>query len=356
MIIAFDETQTRIRDAARGVCSPKSASASRNGSDVWRQFAEMGWTGVVLPERFGGSEGSLIDAGIIALEMGRGGLFCGYPDTVALSLALAERAGEPAPNLRVLLEQVAAGGTALSFALRLDGADSHGGLETGSETSQGLLMGPVAGETMVVELVNGTETVLLAIPLSQAVARSAKTTTRGADRLLDLGASLGAGTVLLRGEAAAAVWGRAKAAYRCLACAQLIGAGRQFLDLATDYAGVRSQFGRLIGSFQAVQHALVETFAAADGAELLTFKALKAVSGGAGPDDPVVSSAVSFTREAVWTMLMKSYDVLGGVGYMEEHPLSRYTRGLLPVLASLGSAEQCEEIAGQAVRKGGYLS
>src|SRR5208282_3234118 len=109
------------------------------------------------------------------------------------------------------------------------------------------------------------------------------------------------------------------------------------------------------GSFQAVQHALAETLAASDAAELVTFKALAACDRGADSDDPMVLSAISFVREAVWSVLMKSYDVLGGVGYMEEHPFSRYVRGLVPMLASLGSAEQCDERASATVRKGAWV-
>lgn len=353
MIVAFDETQLLVRDAARGVCHSEPGSRPRSGAQAWRQFAEMGWTGVVLEEAHGGSGGSLIDAGIIALEMGRGGLFFAYPDTVALSRALASLPGGPGPAAAGLLARVAAGRTALAFALRLEGEDPLGAMSHASATEPALLTGTAADETLVVELFDGPAPALVALPLDQA--RPVQTTARSDDRLLDLRAAQAAGTVLVEGEAARLAWSDAMAAYRCLACAELVGAGRHFLDLAIDYARVRAQFGKLIGSFQAVQHALSETFAAADGAELLTFKALGAVSRGAGPDDPVVAAAVSFTRESVWTMLMKSYDVLGGVGYMEEHPLSRYTRGLLPVLAALGSAGQCDEAAGLAVRKGGYL-
>ncbi len=355
MILAFDETQTSIRDAARSVCSPKSPDASRAGAEVWQQFAQMGWTGVVLSEGVGGSEGSLIDAGLIALEMGRGGLFHGFADTVALSLALAEHGPAGDARIAALLGKISAGNTALAFALRLDDNDPLGAVQPGTP-AQGLVSEPVADETLVLTLLDGPEAVLVAIDLQQTASRKVQATMHGKDWLIDLGAAASQGTVLLRGAAATRAWARALSAYRLLACTQLVGAARQFLDLADEYSRVRSQFGRVIGSFQAVQHALVETLAATDGAELLAFKALRAADHGAAFEEPLINAAIAFTRESVWTALMKSYDVLGGVGYMEDHPLSRYTRKLFPVLASLGCAEQCEENAGAGVRKGAYLS
>ena len=352
MILDFDETQVSIRDAARDVCSPKSAQASRNGAEVWQQFAELGWTGVALPEALGGSEGSLIDAGLIALEMGRGGLFHGFADTVALSVALAEAAPGDT-TIAALLTEVAAGDTALAFALRIDADDPLAAVTPGCK-ALGLVAEPVARRTMIITLVDGDTPVLVTIDLAQASSRLVQTTTHEKDSQVDLQASLANATTLLRGAAATRAWQRAVSAYRLLACTQLIGAARQFLDLAHDYSKVRQQFGKLIGSFQAVQHALAETLAATDGAEVLAFKALHWAR--ASTEEPIVNAAICFTRESVWTALMKSYDVLGGVGYMEEHPLSRYTRKLFPVLASLGSAEQCEANASVGVYKGAYLS
>ncbi len=351
MIVQFDETQIMLRDTVSGLCAdlrgaPRLQQEKR--AALWREFAELGWTGVALPERHGGSEGSLVDAGIIALELGRAGLYCGYPETVALATALAdvEAADE-------LLAAAAGGRLSLAMALQLDSPDPLGGIMP-DRPSPGLLTEAAAAETTLIELVAGDVPLLIALP--SPVARSAMTTTRQADRALDLASAAQGGSVLLRGEAAVAAWSRAQAIFRCLASAELAGAGRQLLDMSIEYAGVRVQFGKPIGTFQAVQHALAETLAACEGAELATFKALSACDCGADSRDMTVCASIAFVREAVWAVLMKSYDVLGGVGYMEEHPFSRYVRGLLPLLASLGTAELCEEHAAETVRKGAWVA
>jgi alkylation response protein AidB-like acyl-CoA dehydrogenase len=361
MIVCFDETQEMLRETAREVCSavrgtPRLTQAAR--AQLWRKFGELGWTGVALGEAFGGSGGSLLDAGLIALELGRGGVFCGYPDTIALSVMMGALAAPPA----ALLEGVAAGRIALALAMKLDDMQPLAGLEPGTGgdfAGKGLLTEQAAAETVLVEFVVDPEPRLVAVAENCLVARPVATTTRQGDRLVDLRASvagLGDDAVLLRGPEAVVAWARVKAMAGSLSCAQLVGAGRQFLDMSVEYAGLRVQFGRPVGTFQAVQHALAETLAACDAAELTTFKALAACDRGADAGNAAVVNATGFVREAVWSMLMKSYDILGGVGYMEEHPFSRYARGLLPMLASLGTAEQCDEQAGHTVRKGAWLS
>ncbi len=338
MIVAFDEIQRMVRDAAHGVCSTESGGQIRNPRDLWRQFTDLGWTGVVLPEKHGGSGGSLIDAGIICLEMGRGGLFFSYPDTVAFSRALAATGGHLTDAATELLAKIVAGNTAVALALQINGEDRLAPLQLSSSSEPALLTETAAEQTVIVRLFEGRSPRLMAVPLEGASARPARTIARGNDRIVDLETAHQSGDVLAEGDDAREIWNITIGTHRCLAGAQLIGAGRHFLTLASEYSGTRVQFGVAIGTFQAVQHALAETFAAAEGAELLIFKALSAIERGADPNGQVVTGAISFTRESMWTMLMKSYDILGGVGYMEEHPLSNYTRALLPVMAALGSA------------------
>jgi alkylation response protein AidB-like acyl-CoA dehydrogenase len=340
MIVLLGEMQTMLRDSARDVCEPWRGAAKLPAASVqaaWRQFGELGWTGVTLPEAHGGSGGALLDAGVIALELGRAALFCGYPDTVALATALAEGGGgSPA-----MFAAIAEGALALRFGLQLN-------------DDSALLGALAAARTLVVGLIHGASPTLVAIAAEKITRRPAMTTTHQADLLLDL-AGLDEGEILLQGDAALATWTRAQAIHRALICAELTGAARQYLDMSVEYAGIRVQFDRPIGAFQAVQHALAETLAACDAAELTSFKALAACDRGAANDDAELLASTAFVREAVWAALMKSYDILGGVGYMEDHAFSRYTRGALPLLATLGAGEQCDEQVAATVRRGGWL-
>ena len=55
------------------------------------------------------------------------------------------------------------------------------------------------------------------------------------------------------------------------------------------------------------------------------------------------------------SVLMKAYDILGGVGFIEEHPISLYTRGMVPIVTLLGSAQSCNEAVADTVRKGHWF-
>lgn len=360
MRIDINDTQVMLRDSARDVFSrDRKLSSATERQDLWKTFADLGWIGAALPEELGGSGGSLLDAGVIAAEMGRGGAFGGFAETVAIGFALAEQASALSPSGETLLIDLLEGRIGLCFPLSLESDDSSGPPQSAvdpadSGTGNALAVVPFAPTVLILGLVDGNKLVLRT--LNSASTRPVKSTTHNDAVLVSpvAGSNTNIGP-LAEGADGRAIWLRAQLIYRCLAAIQLAGAGRRLVEVAIEYSRVRAQFGQLIGSFQAVQHAIVEEFAAVEASELIISKALTEVI--TPQFDPVaVHSAIAFAREAVWTVLMKSYDVLGGVGFMEEHPISQYTRSMLPMLASLGTAEQCESATAETVQKGCWLS
>ncbi|GAA4326935.1 acyl-CoA dehydrogenase family protein [Pigmentiphaga soli] len=352
MHIEISDTQEMLRDSARDFFrgNPKLVSAESRAA-AWKQFADLGWLGVAVPETLGGVGGSLLDAGVLAAEMGRGGAFSGFAETVAISYALAEHADELNDAGRALFADVIEGKVGLGFPMSLQAEDPLSHQAWGQAESKRLVFSSFAPKTLIASLVDGR---FVLADGRDAQAREIATTARGDVRLLTT-LTPGGLSPLADGVDGARLWRRARLIYQCLAGMQLAGAGRTLVDVAIDYSRVRAQFGKLIGSFQAVQHAIVDEFSAIDGAELALCRALSAIAEPGG-DALAGPAAVAFAREAVWTALMKSYDVLGGVGFMEEHPISRFTRDILPVLASLGTAETCESAVAQTVRKGCWLS
>lgn len=357
MIPQLTDEQQMLRDVARSACAGYGAAAlARDGVGIhWRRFAELGWTGVAVPESEGGLGGGLLDAGLIALEMGRGGVFSPYPASVAASFALGESGAARSDAASELLRHLAEGTSVAHLAVPALGAGPPAGPGAASGSVLVRSIG-VAGET-VVELHEGDPPTVLATPLELLVTRAVKTTRRGADLLatVPLGERLAAGTVLISGTAAREVWGRATAAHDCLASIQLVGSARGMHELAMGYVAVRAQFGHTIDHYQAVQHAMVDAFAGLEGAELLAYTALDMLDRGV-MNHGVVTSAISYCRESVWNALMRTYDVFGGVAFMEEHAMSHYTRNMVPMLADLGPAERRFAAVADTVRTGGYLA
>jgi len=344
----LNETQEMLREAARNACVELRGGARPQKIDLaaaWRRFAELGWTGVVLPEGLSGSGGSLLDAGVIALEIGRGAMFVSYPETVAWSHALARALPALSAAGKDLLAEIVAGKTGLVCARPLDPAAPAPAL-VGA-------VGPEAG--YLVRLVEDGGTRLVAFPLDALAARKVATTRHRPELLVTADPKAADGITLLEGSAAAEAFESAGLTARCLTCALLVGSGRTILEMAKEYANVRAQFGHVIANYQVVQHALVDIFAALEAAELMTIKALDILDRGRS-DHGLVLATIAFARDAVWNALFKTYDVFGGIAFMQEHPLGDFTRGMTVLIASLGTEEQCLEAVAATIRKGAFLA
>ncbi len=348
------ESLSLLRDSARDFCNAISLKTSDAPSERWwSDIAGLGWLSVAAPEDAGGAGLGLSGAAVIANELGKAGYTRGYAETVALAHALRRGRDAGLVPAQEALHQVLhdCGNGALQLGLInplgphmpdeglvADVGALRLGLITYSESS-GLCLHQI-GQTTRQQLL--------------------RTTSRARDLLVCRdGEGFGADCVrieLAQGDAARRVWRDAVMQHRVLAASQLVGAVQTALAISVDYARIRSQFGHLIGSYQAVQHAVVDMLAGSDAAELLVNRALQAIDTGSGDRASLADAATAYAREVAWTSLMKTYDVLGGVGFIEVHPINRYTRAVLLTLASLGSASECEDATASHVRPGHWLA
>jgi len=341
-----DETLGMLREAARDFCA---AELTRPVTDeaglqkLWTQMAQLGWLGVALPESLGGSGLGLAGAGMIALELGAAAQMRGFAETVAVSAVLA---AQDSPLARSLLPEVAAGSLEFAFDPQPQ--------PQGAAGSTGVLLAPAgASRIMLVDFSEAEGVRLLEVVDRQAL-RPALTTARSIDARVP-GSALQVAGVLAQADSARALWSALNASYRCVVGALLVGATRSGLRIAIDYARVRSQFGQLIGTFQAVQHALVDVLGAVDAAEMLSLRALLQLDKQAADRFSMAAASTSFARETAWSGLMKVYDVMGGVGFIEDHPLSGMSRALVSLIARLGGAADCDSAVADFVRPGHWI-
>ncbi len=128
----------------------------------------------------------------------------------------------------------------------------------------------------------------------------------------------------------------------------LVGTSRAMLALARQHALDRVQFGRHIGSFQAVRHRLAETLVAIEGAEATLHTA------SAEPDELASLLAKAAAGQAALTTARHCQQVLGGIGFTAEHQLHRHIKRSLILDGLLGSARELTREAGVALRARGY--
>jgi alkylation response protein AidB-like acyl-CoA dehydrogenase len=171
---------------------------------------------------------------------------------------------------------------------------------------------------------------------------------------------LAGATVLATGPDAAAAYHLALDEWRTLTASTLVGITRTALDLGVDYARERRQFGRPIGSFQAIQHLLADLPGLLDGARLLTAKAAwagdRAVAGQTGVADigdneitdfaTLACMALVSAGEAATTATDRSLHVHGGYGFSEEYDIQLYFRRARALTVVLDDpARECRRLA-----------
>ena len=104
--------------------------------------------------------------------------------------------------------------------------------------------------------------------------------------------------------------------------AQLVGAGQAMLDASVDYAKQRSQFGRTIGSYQAIKHKLADVYIAVELARPLVYGAALSLADGSADTARDVSAALVAAADAALLSARSSLQTHGAIGFTQEHDLS----------------------------------
>ena len=195
-------------------------------------------------------------------------------------------------------------------------------------------------ESVLVVTARGERTVAVTVPASSLVLRPVEGIDPGLS-LLEV-----TGRCALADEAPGASTGRwptALALGRLAVAHELVGASRAMLDLACEHARSRIQFGRPIGSFQAIRHRLAETLVGIDMAEAM----LDAAWLDRSPGTAAMAKAVA-GRQAR-TTARHCQQVLAGIGFTTEHPLHRSIRRTLVLDALLGTPPSLTRALGTEV-------
>jgi len=292
----LDADQRALRDAARDLLDDASSMervrATTGGldDDLWKQMVGQGWLAMELVE----------DAG---------GLGLGFVETAVL----AEQVGahvSPAPF---------ASSTLAAWAFRqLDGhADMADRLLDGSTigtvawAGELVVDGPVADIVLVADdggvgLVHGGLPAVTGMDLTRSIA------SPPADGGVRLGDAALATALLDRGATLYAL--------------DLLGSAQAMLDVGTDHAKVREQFGQPIGSFQAVKHRLADALVDVEGMRSAAWYAAWAVGAGAEDASIAASVAKSWCSDAGPRVMDSVLQVLGGIGFTWEHDLHYYLK------------------------------
>ncbi len=354
----FDEAPElrTLREAARGLLTRAATPAGPGAPEpdraaVWAAVRDQDWPGLAVPQRYGGSEAPLTALAVVLGECARAALPTTLRSTAAAGLLIAHH-GSSEQRQRWLPRL--AGGTAAAVA-------SGGGARL-ANSGRGVLLD---GELAVVPDLDLAELVVAVLPepgpaaeswrlcvldpvADQVRLRSAVSgDPLGQLRCADLGHDqIDVGPVLdpdVRRHAGDLL--------TVLVAVDLVGAGDGLLARTTQYVRTREQFGRPLGTFQAVQHHVADMAANLECSRLLVDDALAELESGR-PAHRAVAAAKAYTSRAATAISLMAHQLHGGIGYATESGLHRLSRRVQSDVLLGGTATEHLQDLAERYRRG----
>lgn len=328
--------------------------------DMWRQFADMGWLGIIVPESAGGMGMGTLDLVVLMRELGRHVCPSPFLYTAVLAADLIARAGTPQQKA-ALLPQLVAGENVYAFAYQEYSRffhPSHIALQACTEGDDYVLN----GSKLFVEFADGADTLLVVarsgdglglflVDRDSAGIATTHMPTMARDRHYQVqftDVRVPAGNIIgapeLGWEALEPSLHRAAIAF----CAYTNGAGFEMHEHATQYARERVQFGRPIGQMQTIQGYLAQLIMELYGADMLTmFTAFQMDRD--RYTRGYVAKTKAFAAETVGHVMDVGSQIFGGMGYMEEQDTTLFLRRGKQYQLALGGTEYWEDVIAEEI-------
>ena len=375
MDFGFSEEQEMLRQSVReflGAECPmtyvRQMMEDERGyaGDQWKKMAELGWTGLIIPEQYGGAGLNMVDMVVVLEEMGRvvmpgpffasallGGLAIDLGGTEAqkqrylpelaagklkATLAQVEESGRWDAEGIALPAKASGGGFSLS-GTKLFAHDAHNAdvlvvpARSGGSGSDGitmLLVDPKAKGVSIRVLKTMDQTRKLCEVKFDQVAV-------GKDAVLG---EVGKGWTLLD-----RLVDRAKVAL----CAEMCGGAQKVLEMSVEYAKVREQFGKPIGSFQAIQHKCANMMVQVESAKSATYYAAWAVANDVPESHLAACMAKAYCSDAYRFVSAEGIQIHGGIGFTWEHDMHLYFKRAKGSEVTFGDATWNRELVAQVV-------
>lgn len=345
MDFGFSDEQDMLREASRRfldsempvtrVRSMLEDDGPGYDPDCWRKAAALGWFGILVPEQHGGAGQSLVDAVVVAEELGRTVQPGPYLPTMVASMAIAEFG--TAEQQASILPSVADGSTVLAWSAPPGFGDALDNAITVRAVGDELILD---GATSLVQDAHVADQLLLTARdgdgLCQVLvpARSPGLDIRVL-KTLDLarrlcaveldGVRVPSSARLGVGDATEAA-DRQVAAALVLQCAEAVGGAERLLEMTVAYAKDRVQFGRPIGSFQAIKHKCANMLVWVEASKSATYYAALAVQDRLPETSLAASIAKSYVGQAYPDVAGEALQIHGGIGFTWEHDVHLYLR------------------------------
>ena len=344
MNFAFTEEQEELRKTVRAFLEAKSSEEAvreqmetEDGYDaaVWSQMAEqMGLQGLHIPEEFGGSGYGYVELGIVLEEMGRSLLCAPFFSSVVLAANTILESGDDAAKAKYL-PGIASGETVATLAYTEPSGkwDESGITATASKDgdsytitgTKSFVLDGATANLIIVAAKTDAGTSLFAV--EGDAAGLTRTSLSTMDQTRKQAKLEFAGTpATLIGEDGKG-WDTLTTVLDLAAvglAAEQVGGAQKVLEMAVDYAKVRVQFGRPIGSFQAIKHKCADMLLEVESAKSAAYYGMWCASEKNDELPSTASLAKAYCSEAYFHAAAENIQIHGGIGFTWEHPAHLY--------------------------------
>jgi alkylation response protein AidB-like acyl-CoA dehydrogenase len=376
MDFGFSEEQEMLRSSARDFLAKEAPMTYVRKmmddevgftAELWKKMADLGWMGLILPEQYGGSGLDFVDLIVVLEEMGRvvlpgpffstvvlGGMALLDGGSAALKDALLPKLASG--ELRVTLAQLEPSGRwdadGIQLAAKGDGGgfvlsgtklfvpDAHtadhmvvAGRAPGSTGTDGISLFLVDAKAPGITTTQ-LKTMDQTRKLGEVVLKDVRVP---ADRVLG---PVGQGWALLD-----RVIDRGKVGL----CAEMCGGAQRVLEMSVDYAKVREQFGKPIGSFQAIQHKCANMLVEVESSKSVTYYAAWAVANGVAEAPLAAAMAKAYCSDAYRHVSGEGIQIHGGIGFTWEHDMHIYFKRAKSSEVTFGDATWNRELVAQHI-------
>ena len=366
MALVLTEEQSMLRDSARGLISDKapvshlrslrdSKDATGFSRDLWKAFAEMGFSGLLVPENFGGSGLGYVEVGVVMEEIGRSLMPSPFLSTAVLAVSALARGGSDAQK-SAHLPKIADG--SLLATLAVDEGAKHRPLQTilqavrsgnGFKLSGAkalVIDGHVADLLIVAGRTGGAAgernglTLFLVDPKAKGIAieRTVMVDAHNAARIEFANVEVDADHVLGEVDQGGALLEGVLNIGRGAVASEMVGLSEEVFGRTVTYLKERKQFGKLIGEFQALQHRAAQLYIDIEITRAAVLKALQTLDGDFGHASAAVAVAKARAGTTATLAVQEGVQMHGGMGMTDQFDIGFFMK----------RARVCQELFGDS--------
>ena len=374
MDLGLDEQQELLRNFARDFLEKecpeqlvREMEEDEKGysPELWQKMAQQGWMGLIIPEQYDGTGMNICELVVLLEEFGRALVPGPFIPTVVLGAWPTMEAGTEQQK-KWVLPKVASGEMIMTMALTEPSAKWTADgvtLEAKKDGSDYVLNGTklfvqdahVSDVMIVVARTGGSGEDGISLFYVDSKTPGIKfevLKTIAADKQCEVvfeNVKVPAVSMLGAEGKGWPIVEKTKRVATVAACAYLVGLSQMDFDVTLNYAKERVQFGRPIGSFQAIQHKLADAVIDVDGSRFITYKAAWSLQESEPDADMMISMAKAWTSDASRRVVAHGQQIHGGIGFTKEYKIQLYFRRQKWMELMWGDADYHRELVAQGL-------